>query len=166
MESWPGVEGVLVGLDDGVVAIGGANTVTVKLFGEQTGGVMSIIEELLDPRILIPGHTHKNDVWLYAISGETGVRVGDETVMAGPGTYVMKPRNVPHTIFNPTDEQSHILQVLTPAGTEYFFMEVGEAIRAGELTDETIVEIAGRHGIVYFDDWNEELADTYNLTLL
>ncbi len=166
MGSWPGVESVLVGLDDGVVATEGTNKVTVKLFGEQTGGVLSIIEELLDPRILIPGHTHQNDAWLYVLSGETGVRVADETVIAGPGAYVMKPRNVPHTIFNPTDAQCHFLQVLTPAGSEYFFMEIGEAIRANELTDQAVVEIAARHGITYFDDWNQELADTYDLTLL
>ena len=166
MNSWPDVESVMVGLDDGVVATEGANTVTVKLFGEQTGGLMAIIEELLDPRILIPGHTHQNDVWLYAISGETGVRVGDEVVIATPGSYVMKPRNIPHTIFNPTSEQSQILQVLTPAGTEHFFMEIGEALRADELTDDRLIEIATRHGINYFDDWNEELIRTYNLTLL
>lgn len=68
----PGERSVLIGPDEGVVATTGDNTVVIKLFGEETGGLLSIIEEVLEPGILIPPHTHQNDVWLYALEGETG----------------------------------------------------------------------------------------------
>lgn len=40
-----------------------------------------------------------------------GVRVADEVVIATPGAFVLKPREMPHTIFNPGTERSRILQV-------------------------------------------------------
>ncbi len=77
-----------------------------------------------------------------------------------------EPHQVPHTTFNPGSEQSRIFQVLTPAGSEYFFIEVGALIRDGAWTEENLGEVANKHGIRYFDDWTEELKSTYNLRLL
>lgn len=162
----PGERSVLIGPDEGVVATTGDNTVVIKLFGQETGGLLSIIEEVLEPGILIPPHTHQNDVWLYALEGETGVRVGDETVIAGPGSYVLKRKGVPHTIYNPGSEPSRIMQVLTPAGSEFFFLEVGALIREGSLDEERLADLAGRYGISYFDEWTEELKSAFNLRLL
>lgn len=33
----------------------------------------------------------------YVIEGVLGARIGEEIVEGGPGTYVIKPREVPHT---------------------------------------------------------------------
>lgn len=162
----PGSGSVLVSPDEGVVATGGDNPIVIKVFGEETGGALSIIEEVLEPGILIPPHTHENDVWLYAFEGETGVRVGDETVIATPGSYVLKPRGIPHTIFNPGAEPSRIMEILTPAGSERFFLEVGELVASGSLDEERLAEVAGRYGIRYFEDWTAELTSTYGLRLL
>jgi hypothetical protein len=45
---------------------------------EHTGGVMSVIEETIPARRLISPHSHQNDVWVYVLSGEIGVPVGDQ----------------------------------------------------------------------------------------
>lgn len=166
IEVRPGNGSVLVSPDEGVAATGEDNPIVIKLFGEETGGALSIIEEVLAPGILIPPHTHENDVWLYAFTGQTGVRVGDEVVIATPGSYVLKPRGIPHTIFNPGPEPSRIMEIFTPAGSERFFLERGALIRSGSLDDERLTAIAARHGIHYFDDWTAELKATYGLRLL
>ena len=36
----------------------------------------------------------------YVLSGEIGVRIGDRDYVAGPGSYVFKPRGIPHTFWN------------------------------------------------------------------
>lgn len=166
IETRPGDRSVLIAPDEGVEATGGDNPIVIKLFGQETAGALSIIEEVLAPGIMIPPHTHENDVWLYALEGETGVRVGDEVVMATPGSYVLKPREIPHTIFNRGPGHSRIVQILTPAGSEYFFLEIGDLIRSGSLDDELLTEAAERYGIHYFDDWTAELKATYGLRLL
>ena len=77
-----------------------ANGVLIKLYGEETNGAISIIEQPFEPGLLLPPHVHENDVWLYILEGEMHARVGDEVVKATPGCWVLKPRQVPHTMWN------------------------------------------------------------------
>jgi quercetin dioxygenase-like cupin family protein len=72
-----------------------ANGVIIKLYGEETNGVISIIEQPFEPGLLLPPHVHENDVWLYVLEGEMHARVGDEVVKATPGSWVLKPRRIP-----------------------------------------------------------------------
>ncbi|MGH2584391.1 MAG: cupin domain-containing protein, partial [Dehalococcoidia bacterium] len=77
----------LVARDEGDDASG----VIIKLYGEETNGVISIIEQPFEPGLLLPPHVHENDVWLYVLEGEMHARVGDEVVKATPGSWVLKP---------------------------------------------------------------------------
>ena len=61
-----------------------ANGVIIKLYGEETNGVISIIEQPFEPGFLLPPHVHQNDVWLYILEGEMHARVGDEVVKRHP----------------------------------------------------------------------------------
>jgi quercetin dioxygenase-like cupin family protein len=76
--------------------------VVVKVRSEHTDGVMNVIEETIPPGRLIAPHTHTNDVWVYVLSGEVGVLIGDNTAHAGEGSWALKPRNVVHATWNPT----------------------------------------------------------------
>ena len=64
-----------------------ANGVLIKLYGEETNGAISIIEQPFEPGLLLPPHVHENDVWLYVLEGEMHARVGDEVVKATPGCW-------------------------------------------------------------------------------
>ena len=77
-----------------------ASGVIIKLYGEETNGVISIIEQPFEAGLLLPPHVHENDVWLYVLEGEMHARVGDEVVKATPGSWVLKPRRIPHTMWN------------------------------------------------------------------
>jgi quercetin dioxygenase-like cupin family protein len=66
--------------------------------------VLAVIGETLAPRILIPNHVHRNDVWVRVESGEIGVLVGDEVRTARAGEWALKPRDIEHAMWNPTDE--------------------------------------------------------------
>jgi ethanolamine utilization protein EutQ (cupin superfamily) len=72
-----------------------ANGVLIKLYGEETNGAISIIEQPFEPGFLLPPHVHENDVWLYVLEGEMHARVSDEVVKATPGCWVLKPRRIP-----------------------------------------------------------------------
>jgi quercetin dioxygenase-like cupin family protein len=65
-----------------------ANGVVIKLYGEETNGAVSIIEQPFEPGLLLPPHVHENDVWLYVLEGEMHARVGKEVVKATPGCWV------------------------------------------------------------------------------
>ena len=72
-----------------------AHGVIIKLYGEETNGVISIIEQPFESGFLLPPRVHQNDVWLYVLDGEMHARVGDEVVKATPGSWVLKPRRIP-----------------------------------------------------------------------
>ena len=58
----------LVARDEGDDASG----VLIKLYGEETNGAISIIEQPFQPGLLLPPHLHHNDVWLYVLEGAAG----------------------------------------------------------------------------------------------
>jgi quercetin dioxygenase-like cupin family protein len=81
------------------VWLGGVG-VDFKVPAEMTGGAFSIVEHPLEPGRLIPPHIHyREDELSYVVRGEIGVRIGDRDYVAGPGSYVFKPRNIPHTFW-------------------------------------------------------------------
>ena len=88
--------------------------VVVKVRSEHTDGIMSVIEESIPPGRLISPHTHHNDVWVYVLSGEVGVLIGDEIAHARQGSWALKPRDVVHAMWNPATVPARGVEVLTP----------------------------------------------------
>lgn len=152
----------LVAADEGNDAYG----VTVKLYGEQTNGVISIIEQPFAPGYLLPPHVHENDVWLYVLDGEMHARVGDEVVRATPGCWVLKPRRIPHTMWNAGAEPARLIELYTPGGFEMFFHDFGERLRQGPIRLDELNDLGKPHGIRFFDDWVADLKATYGLRLV
>jgi quercetin dioxygenase-like cupin family protein len=143
-----------------------ADGVLIKLYSEETNGAISIIEQPFEPGLLLPPHVHQNDVWLYILEGEMGVRVADEVVRATPGCWVMKPRLIPHTMWNPGPEPARLFEVYTPGGFELFFKDFGERLRAGPVGLDELNRLGEPHGIQFFDDWIAELKEAYNLRVV
>lgn len=142
--------------------LGGSFDVVVRVRGEQTGGVMAVIEETIPPGELITPHTHQNDVWVHVLTGEIGVLVGEETASAGPGAWALKPRNVLHSMWNSAAVPARIIEVLTPGGSERWFEETA-ALEPGDT--EGFRASCQRHGIEFFPDspWLPKLQDRYRL---
>ncbi len=88
--------------------------VIIKVYGEETNGAISIIEQPFEAGFLLPPHVHENDVWLYVLEGEMHARVGDEVVKATSGSWVLKPRGIPHTMWNAGPERARIIELYTP----------------------------------------------------
>ena len=58
------------------------------------------------------------------LEGEVTVRVGDRTVSAAPGSFVMIPRGTVHTFAKAGDTPAKLLVIISPPGFERFFKEV------------------------------------------
>jgi quercetin dioxygenase-like cupin family protein len=153
---------VLIARDEGEHVDG----VTIKLRAEQTNGAIAIIEQEFPPRSLLPPHVHENDVWLYILEGEMHARVGDEVVTAPPGSWVRKPRGIPHTMWNAGPVPARIIEVYTPGGFERFFRDFGDRLRQGPAGIEDLNHLGADHGIQFFDDWVPEIKATYNVRLI
>lgn len=106
---------------------------TIKADGAQTGGRVLVTEQLAPRGGGSPLHVHHNeDEWFYVLEGELTFWVGGETVVAGVGSFVFGPRDVPHT-FVVSSDQARFLLVTEPAGFEGFVRALAVPAAATEL---------------------------------
>lgn len=116
----------MVGPDDGELHwLGGISARTV-LPSSATEGRFSVVEHRLRARELAaPMHRHtREDEFSIVTDGEVGFVLGDDVVTAGPGAFVRKPRDQWHTFFNAGDTEARLLEVISPAGFEEYFLEL------------------------------------------
>ena len=98
-----------------------------------------------------------------------GAQLGDDVVYAEAGDLVFKPRNQWHTFWNAGDTPCRLLEIISPAGFEHFFNELGEQMAAAKAVSvvavsdlaglgaryghyfqpESIARLCRQHGLVY-----------------
>ncbi|QIN82334.1 cupin domain-containing protein [Rubrobacter tropicus] len=110
----------------------------------------------LPPGRMIPPHTHaREDECSFVLEGELTCYVGGEVVVAPAGSYVVKPRAVPHAFYNAGTKTVRIMEILTPGGRfEGYFDEYEEIVSGALDEDERRKARAGlgeRHGITWHD---------------
>ena len=135
--------------------------ITVKTAGAETGNAFSQIETD-DPRDSGPPlHLHHNeDETFYVLEGTPTFRLGDDTIVAGPGDFVNVPKGTPHCFRNASDAPVRMILTFTPSGIEKFFEETLE--RAYDLSQpcpDNLDEVgaryaaaAPRYGLEFFLD--------------
>jgi mannose-6-phosphate isomerase-like protein (cupin superfamily) len=143
------------------VSLGGMGVV-FKIGGADTGGAFAVVEHPIEPGRLVRPHVHRHeDEYSYVLEGTIGARVGDREIVAGRGSYVVKPRGLMHTFWNPGPGPARLLEVIAPAGFEAYFVELAEAGDPGRRP-----ELAAKYGVTYSSDWVAELVSRYNLKLV
>jgi len=148
------------------VSMGGIGVV-FKIRGDETGHAFSIVEHPIQPRALVPPHLHNStDEYSYVTEGEVGARIGDQILLANPGDYVLKPRGIPHTFWNPTDKPARLVEIISPDGFEKFFAEAGLLFEKAMPELEKIKSLAAKFNTTLgWDEWVPELTKKYKLKL-
>jgi quercetin dioxygenase-like cupin family protein len=161
------VSSYLVEPTGGRVVMEGPLGVITKIPGTATNRVISVVEHPVAGRLLVPPHVHQDhDEWSYVLEGRIGARVGDDEFIAATGSYILKPRQIPHVFWNPDDGTARILEIISPSGLEEMFEQFGQLGARGELSPQTMGETAARYGSTMFMDWVPDLIARYGLTLM
>jgi quercetin dioxygenase-like cupin family protein len=121
--------------------VGGGDYVTYKATSAETGGAYFCFEVSTTPGFGPPLHRHAYRELFYVLEGSyefTFERDGRlETIVAGAGSSLAIPPDVPHTFKNATDAPARLLFVHQPAALEEFFEEFGVPVaRPGERPDD------------------------------
>jgi uncharacterized cupin superfamily protein len=126
-------------------------------------GGACVFEQVVRPHLLATPHTHANeDQFVYVLEGELGHRVGDDEYLIGPGSLVYKPRGIPHTVFNCSDNHARMLEVTFPATLQEYFDELDGIIRSGHRpSEEEVIEMASAYGLTFQHEWIEDLEERY-----
>jgi quercetin dioxygenase-like cupin family protein len=100
--------------------------VTIKSSSETTAGRVAVIEHLAPRGSGSPLHVHhQEDEWFYVTEGELTFWVAGKVIVAGAGSFVYGPRNLPHT-FTVSSETARFLLVTEPAGFEAFVRSIAQ----------------------------------------
>lgn len=125
---------------------------TIKAAGEDTAGAFTLIDQRAPAEFGPPLHVHHSeDEAFYVLEGALRVVCGDRSFDAGPNSFVLLPKGIPHA-FLVGDEGAHLLQITSPAGFENFAREVGEPATSAALPAPAapdiprLVAAAERHG--------------------
>ncbi|HET9984253.1 MAG TPA: cupin domain-containing protein [Longimicrobiales bacterium] len=117
----------IVGPCAGKVVDLGSLGVRFMVWGAESGGSFALVEHPIPPRTLAaPLHRHvREDEYSYVLEGRMGAQLGDDVVYAEAGDLVFKPRRQWHTFWNAGDVPCRILEIISPAGFEHYFDELG-----------------------------------------
>lgn len=137
-----------------------------KLWGEDTGGALAIVEHPFPVGALVAPHLHtREDEYSIVLAGEIGFRSGDREVVLGPGGYIAKPRGELHAMWNAGAVPARMIEIISPAGFEHFFREVAELIAAGPAAAGEGGDLAERYGLQFGDpEWLPDIVERFRLT--
>jgi quercetin dioxygenase-like cupin family protein len=126
-------------------------TASTRLTSAETGSI-SIVEHVFSPGALVPPHTHTlEDEISYVVMGEIGFRSNGKEVTLAAGGYIVKPRGELHSMWNAGSSPARMIEIISPAGFEKYFVELAEAVAAaGGVPDPAAMgAIAGRFGLSF-----------------
>ncbi|MGE5837862.1 MAG: cupin domain-containing protein [Acidobacteriota bacterium] len=130
----------------------GSTAAIHKIPGGVTQGRLAIIEHTLPPRCLsAPMHRHsREDELSVVLAGQFGARLGDDVVVAGTGSYVLKPRGQWHTYWNAGDTDLRFIELLVPAGIEGYFERLSRLLTtAGSWNGAESQSLADEYGLQF-----------------
>jgi mannose-6-phosphate isomerase-like protein (cupin superfamily) len=120
----------------------GDNHMTIKARAEDTGGAYGLVESHVRAGSGPPLHVHhREDEAFWILGGELIVVCGDEEVRAGAGSFVFLPRDVPHTFQVTPDADAHLLTLVSPGGTEQFFVDGGVEAEHDGLPPHNVTDV-------------------------
>ncbi len=145
-------------------------TATTRLTPAETGSI-SIVEHVFSPGALVPPHRHsREDEISYVVEGEIGFRSDGREVSLGAGGYIVKPRGELHSMWNAGPGPARMMEIISPAGFEDYFVELAAAVAAaGGRADPSLIApiapIAERYGLAFDFAEVPDLVARYGLTL-
>jgi len=139
-----------------------------KVTAGASGGSVKIEEWGLPPGEMIPPHTHAHeDECSFVLEGELMCYVGGEIVLAQVGSYVIKPRGVPHAFYNTGVETVRVMEILTPGSAfEGYFDEYEEIVSRQTSEEEhrrARAELGERYGITWHDERIPEVEASFGI---
>jgi mannose-6-phosphate isomerase-like protein (cupin superfamily) len=142
------VNPIVHGPDGGESLTLAGNTISFKAGVAETGGAFGFLEYTAAPEFPGPlAHVHDEMSEVSCVlESELSIRVGDESVAAPAGTFVLVPPGTPHGFANPNPEQARFLTVFSPGGLEQYYKDLAVLLGSGSYDPAVATELGARYG--------------------
>ena len=127
---------------------------TLKIDGPGTAGAFSLLEQHCPPGFANPFHVHRReDEAFWILEGELEVFVGEGRFVAGPVSFILGLRYVPHGFRVRGDVPCRLLLLASPPAFEEFVREMGEPAQGhgfpppGPPSMEKLLPLSEKYGI-------------------
>jgi mannose-6-phosphate isomerase-like protein (cupin superfamily) len=133
----------------------GRITLTFEVSATETGGAYTLCEAIEPPGAAASLHRHLTyDETHIICEGHYECRLGDATLMLGPGEMMLAPRGTPHSVKSIGPETGRELIISSPGGIfDAFIADVTCVMAAAEKggPPADFKAIAGKYGIEFLD---------------
>ena len=115
---------------------------TVKAGGDQTENAWTLCEITSPPSFGPPPHVHDHeDEAFYVLEGQMSFSCAEKSWTAGPGSFVLLPRRIPHAFATWADGPVRMLQLTSPAQFERYAAELGRPATLATLPEPQAPDI-------------------------
>ena len=117
---------------------------TNKASGHDTGDAYTFNEVAVSAESPpVPLHKHGNEEGaVYVLEGNINIEVGDRTMKATPGSFVLISKGTPHALSVEGTDSAKVLLIFSPSGIQGLFEEI-----AGQTDMQKIMEATARYGM-------------------
>jgi mannose-6-phosphate isomerase-like protein (cupin superfamily) len=135
------------------------------LDGSPSQSRFSLVEHPIVARgMAAPLHMHtREDEYSFILDGRWGFWQGGSVVFAEPGDLVYKPRDVWHTFWNATDAPARLLEIISPAGFDQYFIELAALIGSGMASPDAIAALYSGYGLHVDPEGTARIAAEHHL---
>lgn len=137
-----------------------------KVLCDAVGGTAGIVEHTLEAHSLgAPMHKHTlEDEISYILEGQLSVIQDGKIQTAGPGEYIVKPRNIFHTFWNAGKERIRFIEFIIPGNFQYYFAEMAPYLLPGQPPQmDKVRETAAKYGLIVDPYAAEDIIKEYGL---
>ena len=142
---------------------------TYKVLGGSVSGSAAVVEHTLEAKSLgapMHMHTRENEI-SYVLEGELSVIQNGEVQTAGPGQYIVKPKEIFHTFWNAGDQRIRFIEIISPGNFENYFAEVAPFLLPGKPPQfDKLAETAVKYGLIIDPGAAEAIVKKYGLKAL
>jgi quercetin dioxygenase-like cupin family protein len=150
-----GGTGFVLGEDEGDGYFWLGSLTINKVGSSQTLSGLSIVDHRVPAGYAPPAHQHHDDETFYILEGQFAVRCGQQSWLAGPGSLVFLPRDIPHGFVVSGAGPGRTLLITAPGGFDEVISELGTATDSRSLPGpdvpmpdpDRIQSVSEAHGI-------------------
>jgi mannose-6-phosphate isomerase-like protein (cupin superfamily) len=139
----------VVGPNDGHLAILGGIDARLVIEGDDAGKRFALVEHPMQPRgLAAPMHRdYREDEYSFILEGSIGALLGDSVLVGNPGDLICKPREQWHTFWDAGDTPARVLEIISPAGFENYFRELGAELIGGRPDPQRLSALYARYAL-------------------